>query len=582
MELHRRASFDLAVPPLPYGIPRSLPLSPAWDAPKGDSRTIRLLLIEHDSSYAAHVRSLLEEQENAPLEIQWTEWLDAAIHRIRKGHVDAVLLDISLPDISGIEIFRTIHHAAPDVPLIIMADLDDETVACQLIREGAQDYLPKRALNLQHLTRSVRFAVERNTAKKESDRRRGRFFAGRPGRPSAGAPLSPLQAALGDLNQPVQGLLDPIETMRQSCDWSTTLGDPLESMELTGRRIRDTAQGIRVSSCGEEVPDRPFVSLPPLSRTTRILIVEPSDKDYRKVRDCLKGHKEIRMMRVKTIRSALAVLTRHAFDLICLDYFLPDGTGHDFLTQVNESGQDIPVVIITSHSDPMAAAQIIQAGAYDYLPKQKLSQSPLFRVIVNALEKAQFRKQIKDAQRKIVEMSILDDLTGLCNRRYFVETLEKETGRACRYGSPLVLCMMDVDEFKRVNDTFGHQAGDMVLRELGIMFRGSIRLSDVACRYGGEEFALLLPNTDLREATVMGERLRRMVETHPFEWKGTPFKVTLSFGLARLNHGANPSFTPLVEDADKALYTAKRDGKNRVVAGVEDQPNTLPKKPTPA
>jgi diguanylate cyclase (GGDEF)-like protein len=132
--------------------------------------------------------------------------------------------------------------------------------------------------------------------------------------------------------------------------------------------------------------------------------------------------------------------------------------------------------------------------------------------------------------------------------------------------------MMDVDEFKRVNDTYGHQAGDMVLQELGSLLRKSIRMSDTACRYGGEEFALLLPNTDLGEAMIQAERLRRMIETHRFEWKGTPFRATLSFGLTRLNNGTNPSSRSLVEDADKALYKAKRDGKNRVFANEGDQP----------
>jgi diguanylate cyclase (GGDEF)-like protein len=171
----------------------------------------------------------------------------------------------------------------------------------------------------------------------------------------------------------------------------------------------------------------------------------------------------------------------------------------------------------------------------------------------------------------MMEMSILDDLTGLCNRRHFMETLEKEGGRASRYGTSLVLCMMDVDEFKKVNDTYGHPAGDMVLRELGAMLRKSIRMSDTACRYGGEEFALLLPSTDLREATLQGERLRRMVETHRFEWEGTPFRLTASFGLARLDYERNPSSAVLLEEADKALYKAKREGKNRVVASEGDR-----------
>lgn len=298
----------------------------------------------------------------------------------------------------------------------------------------------------------------------------------------------------------------------------------------------------------------------------RILMVEHSDKDYRKFRNCLAGQKDIRLSRARSIRGALRVLARRAFDLVCLDYLLPDGTAHDFLTRIGESGLDIPTVVITAHNDPMTAAQIIQAGACDFLPKQRLGRSPLVRVLVNALEKGRLRKQIREARRQIVELSIIDDLTRLHNRRYFMETLEKETGRAFRYGSSLVLSMMDVDEFKKVNDTFGHQAGDMVLRELGGLLRNSIRLSDTACRYGGEEFALLLPNTDIREAGTLGERLRRMVENHRFQWKGRTFRVTLSVGLAALDCGADPSATKLVEEADGALYAAKREGKNRVVA----------------
>jgi diguanylate cyclase (GGDEF)-like protein len=538
MELHRRALTGESYPPLPYGLPTPRPLSPVGVFPKGDSRSLNLLLVEHDPAYAAHLKGILETCKNPGLRIEWTEWLDAATHRLREGGADAVLLDISLPDISGIAIFRTLHRAAPEVPVLILADLDDETVACRIIREGAQDFLSKRAMNPQHLHRSIRFAVERSKAKKGSARKGGRL-SGDP--VSDWETLPALRPSSDESNRPLPGRLVSLERMGQDAE-SATLG--LHS----------------------EIP------FPPLGQTTRLLMVEPSDRDYRKLRACLKGHKEIRMIRTKTIRRALAFLTRHAFDLVCLDYFLPDGNGHDFLTKVKELTLDTPVVIITGHSDPVAAAQIIQAGAYDFLPKQNLNQSPLLRVIGNALEKARFRKQIKEAQRKIVEMSVLDDLTGLLNRRCFMETLEKETERACRYGTPLVLCMMDVDEFKRVNDTYGHQAGDMVLQELGSLLRKSIRMSDTACRYGGEEFALLLPNTDLGEAKLQGERLRRMIETHRFEWKGTPFRVTLSFGLTRLNNATNPSSTSLLEDADKALYKAKRDGKNRVVVCGGDQP----------
>lgn len=496
MELHRKASFDSQEYAVAGRLPCPIPLLQGRKR-EADDRAIKLLLVEHDSNYAAQVKRFIGEQGNPVLQLEWTKWLDVASHRIQKGQVDAVLLDISLPDISGIEIFRSIHHAAPQVPILVLADLDDETVACQLLREGAQDYLPKHALYTQQISRSVRFAVERAKARKRPVQRKGAV----------------------DLPQPFHDLL---------------------------------------------------TSFPRSDQAIRILMVENSDEDYRKLRACLEGQQEIRLTRTRTIRGALRVLARRAFDLVCLDYLLPDGTGHDFLTKMKESGPDIPTVVITAHSDPMAAAQIIQAGAYDYLPKKNLSRGPLFRIIVNAMEKARLRKQVQEAQKKIVEMSIMDDLTRLHNRRYFTEALEKETGRARRYGSPLVLCMMDVDEFKKVNDTFGHRAGDMVLRELGDLLRKSVRLSDTACRYGGEEFALLLPNTDPGEAKILGERLRHKVENRRFSWNDSDFRVTLSFGLAALGSGDDPSSARLVELADRALYTAKRKGKNRVVTWEEE------------
>lgn len=513
--MQHKAHFDSEITRFPCRLASSASC-PETAGKETEDRAIKLLLIEHDPSYAAYVKGLVEDRRERHLQIEWTRWLDVAGERIQEGEVDGVLLDISLPDISGLEIFRAIHRDAPELPVLIMADLDDETMACRLIREGAEDYLPKRALNSRLLYRSVRFALERNKAKK----------AGSHGRP--------------DL--------------------------PISSMAARKTVPIDIAQALSQKS-----PGRNSIASRPPDQTTRVLFLEHSDQDYRKLMKCLEGHEEeIRATRARTIRSALRQLARHPFDLVCLEYLLPDGTGHDFLTRMKESGLDVPSVVITTNSDPMTAAQIIQAGAYDYLPKQKLSRSPFFRIITNSLEKSHLRRQIQEAQKKILEMSIIDDLTGLYNRRHFVETVQREISRASRYSSPLVLCMMDLDEFKNVNDTYGHQAGDMVLRVFGNMLRGSIRGSDTACRYGGEEFALLLPNTDLTEAKVLAERLRFTLENHRFEWNGRLLQVTLSLGLAPLDREAFQSFTELVEMADEALYTAKRLGKNTVVSWDEN------------
>jgi diguanylate cyclase (GGDEF)-like protein len=511
MELQRRASPDSIGYPLPYAFASPAASASAKATTIFDSDPIRLLLVEHDPNYAVYVKGLFESSKGQGLEIEWTRWLDVAARRIKEGRVDAVLLDISLPDISGVEIFRAIHRAGPYLPVLIMADLDDEALACRLIREGAQDYLPKHALTRQGLHRALRFAVERGKAQNRAGRKKDHLFA---------CPISKDRSLLS--TEALQVNLPP----------------PPES------------------------PSIPFQSTEQL---IRILVLEHSDGDYRKLQACVSGHKEIRLTRAKTIWNAFRTLSRRPFDLVCLDYLLPDGTGHDFMAKMRDSGLEIPAVVITAHNDPMAAAQMIQAGAYDFLPKQKLNPSPLFRIIMNSLERSRLRKQIRKAREKIIEISIQDDLTGLYNRRYFTQVLEKEIGRASRYASPLSLFMMDVDKFKSVNDTCGHQGGDMVLRELGKMLRQSVRLSDTICRYGGEEFALLLPNTEPCEAKALGERLRSMVENHAFEWQGRSFRITLSLGLSALGRETLPSSAGLLDLADKALYEAKGQGKNRLV-----------------
>jgi glutamate dehydrogenase (NAD(P)+) len=175
MELQRKPRSDSPDHTGPCGFPNPHPFHRGKKR-DADSRAIKVLLVEHDSTYAAHIERVIGEQENSLIQLERTEWLDVASHRIRKGRVDAVLLDISLPDTSGVEIFRAIHHAGPRVPVLILTDLDDETIACQLLREGAQDYLPKHTLNAQRINRSVRFAVERTKAKKRP-RSSGRVLA---------------------------------------------------------------------------------------------------------------------------------------------------------------------------------------------------------------------------------------------------------------------------------------------------------------------------------------------------------------------------------------------------------------------
>ncbi len=166
---------------------------------------------------------------------------------------------------------------------------------------------------------------------------------------------------------------------------------------------------------------------------------------------------------------------------------------------------------------------------------------------------------------EIYKMSILDGLTGVHNKRYFVEFLEREIARALRYQSPLTLVMFDIDHFKRVNDTYGHLAGDAVLRELGRRLKPRVRREDLLARYGGEEFAGVLANTPGPAGLKFAEDLRTLIAREPFQHDGQSLPVTISLGVAELDRARERTIQELIERADHNLYSAKHGGRNRVV-----------------
>ncbi len=175
--------------------------------------------------------------------------------------------------------------------------------------------------------------------------------------------------------------------------------------------------------------------------------------------------------------------------------------------------------------------------------------------------------ELKRANETIRELANTDALTGVYTRRMFDEVLPRYVSLARRHVKPLSVLMLDIDHFKKVNDTHGHGRGDEVLRELGRLLTRSCRREDVACRYGGEEFLLLLPDTDVPAARLLAERLRERLAT--FSWTPGPSEVTCSCGVAGLQEGEVGA--ALVERADEALYEAKRAGRDRVVVAVADR-----------
>ena len=272
-----------------------------------------------------------------------------------------------------------------------------------------------------------------------------------------------------------------------------------------------------------------------------------------------------RMIYAGTCAAAEELLSlRERPDLILLEHSLPDGDSCRILSFLTRRDLDIPVIVITGHGDETVAARAMKLGAVDYLPKAEVCGERLLGSIRSALEQRRVKRDLRKAMSMIADMANRDSLTGLYNRRYFLDALQREVAREERYKSGLSLCMIDIDFFKSINDTYGHAAGDRVLQELANLMRETMRETDIVCRCGGEEFFVIFPNTREDRAHAICERFGRIVHMHVFSPEQLSIRTTVSIGLTGFRNEDGASTTRLVERTDKELYRAKTEGRNRV------------------
>lgn len=269
-----------------------------------------------------------------------------------------------------------------------------------------------------------------------------------------------------------------------------------------------------------------------------------------------------------SLGQAFELLEHADYDLVLSDVMLPDGDGRDFVRVVRERQDfaDVPVVMLTALSDTEQKVAGFDAGADDYLVKPFDAAEFRARVEVQLKRRAAMQR-LSERLRATAWRAVTDNLTGMYGRSFFDAHLRQQLAMARRYQRPLSIVMVDVDHFKRVNDQLGHLAGDEVIRKVGDRLRRRLRLSDVLCRYGGEEFAVILPEITLSGAKFTAEELRELIASEPFAVMGNSVQITISAGVASARGG---SAEALVQAADRALYRAKALGRNRVEVGSLD------------
>jgi len=290
--------------------------------------------------------------------------------------------------------------------------------------------------------------------------------------------------------------------------------------------------------------------------TTKVLIVDDEEAICTLFAAMLSQYGCYQVAMTTNGRQVMDILRREPFDVVLLDMRMPAITGTDLLRQITQVFEALLVIIVTGHGTIEAAVEAMQAGAADFVTKP-VPAAVLHIRIQKVLEHARTRR-----------LASTDGLTDLYNHRMFQERLDQEVDRANRYARPLSLVMLDVDDFKIYNDTCGHPQGDLVLRDLAHLLCEVSRTSDIVARYGGDEFALILPETDRVSAKKIGRRLRKYVECHVFAGEAGLPRGTLTVSVGVATHTSSGTKADLVKSADGALYSAKRAGRNRVcVAG---------------
>lgn len=292
----------------------------------------------------------------------------------------------------------------------------------------------------------------------------------------------------------------------------------------------------------------------------KILIIEDSELQRKLLNRWISNHGYVPIEAV-SLSDAREIIIKDQIDVVLLDWELPDGSGIELISEIFSSSPVgwLPIIMVTGHTEPENLKLAIEAGATDYITKPAKEIELLARIF-SALRMKSLHDQLR-------ETAIRDVMTGLYNRRYMEERIDQEFQRCKRHKHNLSLAMLDIDFFKKVNDTYGHETGDIVLKRFATELKSSLRKSDIISRFGGEEFVIVFPETAVADASRVLDKIREVISGIELQSEaGQKFKVSFSGGVAGGDVTSIENPVELLRSADKLLYEAKSSGRNRIVS----------------
>jgi diguanylate cyclase (GGDEF)-like protein/PAS domain S-box-containing protein len=461
-----------------------------------EEQSIKILLIEDNLAEAKLFQEFLSHVKQSNFEIVWIKKLREAFIWLEEKRFDIILLDLTLPDARGLESLESLNVYAPHLPIVVLTNTNDEELAIEAVKKGAQDYLVKRLINLELLHRALLYALERKQAA-DALRRANEELENR---------VRYRTAELELANELLKQEIRDRQNIELALDREKELA--LTTLNSIGDAVITTDVGGYITS------------LNPVAETlTGWQETEAKGKIFAEVVRLFDPNNNC------SISNLVPALSTTKF---------PDRT-----LLKSRGGTEF---VIEHSAAPIRLANGLAIGT----------------VIVC--------RDVTYADRlanQLAWQARHDPLTGLSNRRQFEENLKEALVDAEHNSNQHILCYLDLDRFKLVNDTCGHTAGDELLRQVSALLETQIRKTDIIARLGGDEFALLLYNCSLQEGKTVASKLLEIIQGFRFSWEEKIFNIGVSIGLVSVDNSAD-NFASILSAADTAMYVAKEQGRNRL------------------